>query len=120
MSQYRKLNPERKAEWIAALLSGDYEQGRSALRNGRSEYCCLGVACDLAVKADIIPEPTPGFIDPDFPSSYDWAYLGLTAFPPLPVYKWLNLDNEAAFELAGMNDRGYPFETIAAWIGANL
>lgn len=35
-----------KAKWIAALRSGQYEQGQSFLRNG-DKYCCLGVLCDI-------------------------------------------------------------------------
>ena len=33
-------------EWITALRSGTYQQGRRALRTA-SGFCCLGVACDL-------------------------------------------------------------------------
>jgi len=33
-------------EWIAALRSGKYKQGRNALcKDGK--YCCLGVACEI-------------------------------------------------------------------------
>lgn len=38
-------------EWIEALESGRYEQGRSVLRNkmktGSTKYCCIGVLCEL-------------------------------------------------------------------------
>lgn len=43
-----KMNPEIKAKWVAALRSGDYEQGRGYLHRGG--FCCLGVACDLFIK----------------------------------------------------------------------
>lgn len=37
--------------WIEALRSGEYRQGRGRLRNVTgTEFCCLGVLCDLAVK----------------------------------------------------------------------
>lgn len=46
------MNPEVKAEWVAALRSGDYEQGKSWLRKAGVDsvqrYCCLGVLCDLS------------------------------------------------------------------------
>ena len=32
--------------WVAALRSGQYKQGKNALRRGDT-YCCMGVACDL-------------------------------------------------------------------------
>lgn len=41
---------ERKSlirAWIAALRSGEYRQGNRTLRNAASEYCCLGVLCDV-------------------------------------------------------------------------
>ncbi len=34
-------------ELVAALRSGKYKQGRSYLRRANN-FCCLGVACDLA------------------------------------------------------------------------
>lgn len=44
-----KMNPEVKVLWLAALRSGEYEQGASALKRG-GKYCCLGVLCDLHAK----------------------------------------------------------------------
>ena len=44
-----KFKPEFKAKLLAALRSGDYKQGRLALRKDDA-FCCLGVACDVAVK----------------------------------------------------------------------
>ena len=35
-----------RAKWTEALRSGEYQQGRRALRDGDA-FCCLGVACDL-------------------------------------------------------------------------
>lgn len=57
--------PSIKAEWVAALESGDYEQGRGNLATVDTvtvgdlttevvKWCCLGVLCDLAVKAGVI------------------------------------------------------------------
>ena len=51
-----KMNPEVKALWVTALRSGEYEQGRGALiqiDEGKQTYCCLGVLCDLAIKAGV-------------------------------------------------------------------
>jgi hypothetical protein len=48
------MNPEIKAEWVAALRSGQYVQGTRQLRvvgaDGFTTFCCLGVLCDLAAK----------------------------------------------------------------------
>lgn len=51
------MNAEIKAEWVADLRSGRYQQGRGALnRDGR--FCCLGVLCEQAVRKGVIPAPT--------------------------------------------------------------
>ena len=50
------LNENAKA-WVAALRSGEYEQGQHVLHSESNRFCCLGVACDLAVKAGIIGNP---------------------------------------------------------------
>ena len=42
----QNLGP-RQQEWIAALRSGKYEQGRMYLNLG-GKFCCLGVACDIS------------------------------------------------------------------------
>jgi hypothetical protein len=47
------MNPDIKAEWLAALRSGKYTQGRSRLRtqfDNTESFCCLGVLCDVAAK----------------------------------------------------------------------
>lgn len=46
------MNPDIKKQWVEALRSGEYKQGRNALRTG-DDYCCLGVLTDLAVRAGI-------------------------------------------------------------------
>src|SRR5690242_14612803 len=45
-----KLRKRIKQDWIAALESGEYTQGTERLKTG-DEFCCLGVLCDLAVRA---------------------------------------------------------------------
>lgn len=49
------MNPRIKEAWIQALRSGKYQQGRGLLRRDdpeteETEYCCLGVLCDLAAR----------------------------------------------------------------------
>lgn len=58
------MNPEVKTLWLTALRSGEYKQGKGYLEKinseGVREYCCLGVLCDLAVKAGIVEKETDG------------------------------------------------------------
>lgn len=42
-----KIDPEFKAEWVAALRSGKYTQGQRGLVDTENNYCCLGVAVCL-------------------------------------------------------------------------
>lgn len=46
----KKMDPVLKTEWLAALRSGKYMQGRGFLRTGKDEFCCLGVLCDIVDK----------------------------------------------------------------------
>lgn len=45
----RKLDPAFKAQWTAALRSGEYRQCNSYLSTGGG-YCCLGVAAEVLRK----------------------------------------------------------------------
>ncbi len=48
------MNPEIKKQWVTALRSGEYKQGKSCMmyfEKNIPHYCCLGVLNDLAFKA---------------------------------------------------------------------
>lgn len=80
-----KLNPERKAQWVAALRSGEYVQGNEWLqRDGR--MCCLGVACDLHSKTQSDLKWS------NSPISNASTYAGQSAYPPEEVMSWLGID----------------------------
>lgn len=86
----RRLHPEIKEQWVAALRSGEYQQGKSYLT--RFEYdgdgttrrldCCLGVLCDLAVQAGVVDtvEREDDLIG--------YAYSDVTGVPPRQVTQW--------------------------------
>lgn len=40
------MTPKAKRDWVAALRSGKYEQGKDSLLSDNG-YCCLGVLCKL-------------------------------------------------------------------------
>lgn len=46
--------------WVTALTSGRYQQGPGALQiiglDGARQFCCLGVLCELAIEAGVLPE----------------------------------------------------------------
>lgn len=86
-----------KKKWVVALLSGEYEQGRSWLElNGR--YCCLGVLC----KINGLPTKDDDGCAKTMPDSEQLEQFGL--------------DGTVADRLAELNDVGVPFDMIAALI----
>ena len=90
-------------KWVAALRSDEYEQSKGRLRRVDG-FCCLGVACELAVREGIIAE-------------YSGVHGGLTFYPEVMIA--LNLTTDAggygAYDsaLATDNDRGLTFAEIA-------
>jgi hypothetical protein len=42
-----KMDPKLKADWVAALRSGDFQQTRGNLESDGG-FCCLGVLCKVA------------------------------------------------------------------------
>lgn len=124
------MNREIKDKWVTALRSGDYTQGYGRLRyqNGDGErHCCLGVLCDLAVEAGVIPAPTT-----DEKGEYGYpvtnadgihVYDEKGVLPP-DVVSWADLPSSnprvPGFSLSGANDNGQTFDQIADLIENNL
>ncbi len=133
------MNPEVKAKWLAALRSGDYQQGRSALaQNG--QYCCLGVLCELAVQEDVISKYTTDeatYYGKDV-SEDNWAFEGNSSYLPKAVAEWAGLfrgsDTNWGYnysnpgfrvdggevKLSHLNDAGSSFQVIADKIEQNF
>lgn len=113
------MNDNAKA-WVAALRSGEFKQGMGALREG-DEFCCLGVACELAAREGITNAEEPPS-DPLIDNI--WHYGGENGVLPPEVTEWLGLrTNCGAWQegiiggsLASQNDNGASFDEIAAII----
>ena len=64
-----EVNTERVKLWINALRSGEYKQIKSQLGQEGMGYCCLGVACEVAIQNGLAIErtvfPIRGHIDFD-------------------------------------------------------
>lgn len=111
--------PEEVREaWVAALESGDYEQTTDGQLGypydpggAPSDYCCLGVLCDLAIKAGLIK-------DEGIDGRFNWG----AAFPECQVADWAGLaETDGTYEhtsLASDNDNGSSFAAIADIIRA--
>ena len=117
----RKMNPEIKAKWVAALRSGQYQQGKGYLKRWDADaltpsHCCLGVLCEIA-KAEGVDISE---------SKLDNGAVGLAAYAmfgkdsqtlPLVVQHWAGLgstnpyipydhNDRAMWTLAELNDGG--------------
>ena len=110
------MNAAVKEKWLAALESGDYPQGKFALKeaqNGVVSYCCLGVLCEVAVAEGVISEAAPREDSPTY------IFNGSTAYLPTKVMEWAGLTSHAGdleeenVCLTRLNDNGVPFAEIA-------
>lgn len=80
-----------KKRWVAALKSGQYEQGFNELHPDQGKYCCLGVLCCLhAEDTDSEWERPDGTSDSLLGDSYYYANIVL----PIIVAEWAGLRDE--------------------------
>lgn len=93
------MNKELLA-WIEELETTDAKQGVGRLRSPDDELCCLGVACERAVRAGVIAEPVLGRT-PEANGAYEY-HDGTWAILPGEVAMWLGIDDCAGFELGDL------------------
>lgn len=107
---------EQKAhrkEWVAALRSGKYKQGKYALKNKKDEYCCLGVACEVAgIKASEYPDEDTIYQFDGMIEHLDESTLNYFGIADYGFYNQNNnIQNNSLIKL---NDtEGYNFDQIA-------
>lgn len=141
MSKYSKEEQAaNRGKWTAALRSGEYQQARHQLRREIESladdtvaigFCCLGVACEVAVKEGVVRREQSfyGSVSGDIHSDSSSTAL------PQAVVDWLGLsgrdgdlterveykhpghecdEEHTTGTLIGLNDdAGYTFEQIA-------
>ena len=115
------MNPVIKDQWVQALRSDEYEQGRDTLhRDGK--FCCLGVLCDLAFKAGVTQRRLS-----EYPSEYRYGRFDGSEIEdrgdilPASVARWAGLNHpnptvgvsEADLQLWGTGRQFRRVETIA-------
>ncbi len=130
-----KMNPEIKKQWVTALRSGDYKQGKTALCTSEG-HCCLGVLSDLHAKAMGIPGP----VDSGPLNSTRYCYLNEVSYLPQEVCQWAGLSDRSPTvpldddelmrlglgsgptnpPLAELNDHHCTFKEIADFIETQL
>lgn len=119
---------QRLSEWLDALRSGKYRQGRDVLKSSGDSYCCLGVACelsdvgswtpvngsygykieDLDTAITLMPRAVAKELDlPEKMNTY-----GLTSISN-DVFVFSSPDDVFMVRVSTMNDDGYLFAQIA-------
>jgi hypothetical protein len=130
------VNREVGQLWVDALRSGRYRQGRHFL-GSPAGFCCLGVLCELARAAGVIPGHTVvRRVDFDGSEIDAYSYDGNDQYLPESVKEWAELDHQSPAvtmgdrtglddemgltSLALLNDAGETFESIADVIEQHL
>jgi len=94
-------NREAIQKWVNALRSGRFIQRRGALRIDvphRSEYCCLGVACEVAIENGVdVKRKMETRVSDHGNVIESWAYDDEIYFLPPSVVKWLGLKSRNPF-----------------------
>lgn len=104
-----KLNQKFKRKWLTALRSGKYKQGEGVLKvKGKQEFCCLGVACDIAgiPRGKVCGLGLPSELSKEL-------QLRLPPFFRDEAFGGNDKCDDYMRTLASMNDEGTSFEDIA-------
>ena len=124
------MNPEIKVQWVAALRSGKYRQGAGVLHRRKpagDEYCCLGVLCELAVRAGVANVEPARYDGDSFVYGAGDRYS--STYLPLVVREWAGLADrpdarnplvKGHHTLADLNDNLSTFREIANLIEEKL
>jgi hypothetical protein len=119
------MNPEIKAQWVADLRSGEYEQAKSYLASKGDGYCCLGVLCEQAVGAGVVNRTDGGDGRFYYGDGSDEEGEGNDITLPPSVANWAGLEADSpqidGRHLSEMNDDdGKTFAEIADAIETGL
>ena len=110
-----KTPEEARKAWVEALRSGEYDQGREWLHRD-DKYCCLGVACHLAIEDGVAVEVAQSQYNDSILYDDEGAWL------PESVRLWLGIctdtgtytaRNGRKTALSSRNDSGVKFPKIA-------
>lgn len=107
------MTPEIQ-QWLDALRSGKYKQGRDCLRSTDDEFCCLGVACDLLA-------PNAWELRDYTYMESEWRHLdGNVHHLPLDLVNRFGFSVHFCYALEFRNDEGKTFAEIADYIEKHI
>lgn len=115
------MDAKIKADWLAALRSGEYKQGIGRLRQD-GKFCCLGVLCDLYNKK-LMKEELGNNCWKLIEDTSRFTFQGITDVLSLDTRKWADLPISTATilsRLMHLNACGYDFNYIADIIEKEL
>lgn len=89
------MHANRVLKWVEALESGKYRQatGQLATKSNETRYCCLGVACEVAIENGLEVDKTEDAIFDEI--TYDGDYAEL----PTSVENWFAINQDEAISL---------------------
>jgi hypothetical protein len=112
------MREDFKAKWVAALRSGEYEQGQGYLRKDGA-FCCLGVGCEILRKD--FSEEISITVDDDEDYADAVSYNGYAQYLSKGIRTFIGLDGTDEGQLATLNDdEGRTFHEIADYIETEL
>jgi len=118
------MNQEIKAEWVAALRSGEFKQSSFRLHKvsalGEHTYCVMGVLAEIALRHGVVKTTTKSFPMDD--GSYTVAYDDFYVYLPAHVLEWAELVTSIrGIQLSALNDDlELPFSVLADLIAKHL
>ena len=118
------MKKEIAEKWMETLRSGEYKQTKGKLANvDRTEHCCLGVLCELAIKDGVDVEVDVRHEAEDGEDTFYTEFDKETGHPPDSVREWAGMGSpsgrlyQPAYDedtsLASLNDRNWSFKQIA-------
>ena len=93
-----KVSKKAIKKWTAALRSNKYQQTINHLQDADG-YCCLGVACELFIKPELVQPKGDGYIYGGMPDDQENAPKWLKAIAD-------DFNNKTYAELQALNDKG--------------
>lgn len=118
MKEGDKMDPHLKADWIEALRSGEFKQGKTHLK-ADGAYCCLGVLCEIHPEIKVEPAyelSEEGDVWCAY--SHNKTVRSSAYLPALETRELISKWDQTT--LAHKNDLGDTFDEIADWIEMHL
>ena len=118
------MKKEIAEKWMETLRSGEYKQTTGKLANvERTEHCCLGVLCEMAIKDGVDVAVSVRLDECDNVDKFYVEFDKETGHPPDSVREWAGMGSpsgrlyQPAYDedtsLASLNDRNWSFKQIA-------